>query len=81
MKKSHLLLMFLCCLIPVAALAAIFLFNVPVNSVLLFGLILLCPISHLPIMKCMGHDHNLDQTTEAHANCHVQPVEVQSTEE
>jgi len=81
MKKSHLLLLFLCCLIPVAALAAIFLFNVPANSVLLLGLILLCPISHLLMMKFMGHDHNLDQTMEAHANCHVQPVEIRSTEE
>ena len=53
MKKSHLLIMILCCLIPVAALAAIYLFKAPVNSVLLFGLILLCPISHLLMMKFM----------------------------
>jgi len=80
MKRSHLLLMFLCCLIPVAALASIFLFNVPVNSVLLFGLILLCPISHLLMMKFMGHDHNHGETSETSANCHAQPVEVRTTE-
>jgi len=81
MKKSHLLIMILCCLIPVAALAAIYLFNVPVNSVLLFGLILLCPISHLLMMKFMGHDHSHGETPEEHANCHAQPVEVRTTEE
>jgi uncharacterized membrane protein len=81
MKKSHLLIMLLCCLIPVAALAAIYLFNVPVNSVLLFGLILLCPISHLLMMKFMGHDHNHGEISETTANCHAQPVEVRTTEE
>lgn len=80
MKKSHLLIMILCCLIPVAALAAIYLFNVPVNSVLLFGLILLCPISHLLMMKFMGHDHKHGETLETSGNCHAQPVEVRTTE-
>lgn len=81
MKKSHLLIMILCCLIPVAALGAIFLFNIPVSSVLLFGLILLCPISHLLMMKFMGHDHSHSEISEAPANCHAQPVEVRTTEE
>lgn len=80
MKKSHLLIMILCCLIPVAALAAIYLFNVPVNSVLLFGLILLCPISHLLMMKFMGHDHNHGETLVTTEDCHAQPVEVRTTE-
>lgn len=81
MKKSHLLIMVLCCLIPVIALAAIFLFNIPVSSVLLFGLILLCPISHLLMMKFMGHDHSHSETSEAPANYHAQPVEVRTTED
>lgn len=58
MKKSHLWIMILCCLIPIIGLAAIFLFNVPVSNVVYFGLILLCPISHLVMMKYMGHDHS-----------------------
>lgn len=58
MKKSHLWIMILCCLIPIVGLAAIFLFDVPVSNVVFFGLILLCPISHLLMMKYMGHDHS-----------------------
>jgi len=80
MKKSHLFIMLLCCLISVTALAAIFLFNVPVNSVLLFGLILLCPISHLFMMKFMGHDHNHGEITGTPADCHAQPLEVSISE-
>ena len=81
MKKSHLLIMILCCLIPVVAMAAIFLFKVPVSSVLLYGLILLCPLSHLLMMKFMGHDHSHSTTTlEASPNCHEQPAEVRLSE-
>lgn len=57
MKKSHLWIMLLCCLIPIVALGAVFLFNIPLSSVLLFGLILLCPLLHLLMMKNMGHGH------------------------
>jgi hypothetical protein len=57
MKKSHLLLMLLCCLIPLAGIAAIALFRVPASSVLYFGLVLLCPLMHLLMMRSMGHNH------------------------
>jgi len=37
----------LLCVAPLAALIAIFAFGIPVGQVLLWGLVLLCPLSHL----------------------------------
>ncbi len=75
MKKSHLWIMILCCLIPIVALGAIFLFNVPVSNVVFYGLILLCPVSHLLMMKYMRHDHSpADHSQhERHANSPIPP--------
>lgn len=65
MKKSHIWMMILCCLIPVAALGAVYLLNIPMSKVIYGGLMLLCPLSHLLMMKFMGHDHGKsDQHTE-----------------
>jgi len=61
MNKRHIWIMLLCCLLPLIGLAAIFLFNIPANTVLYFGLILLCPTAHFFMMGQMGHDHNSEQ--------------------
>jgi uncharacterized membrane protein len=59
MNKKHLLIMLACCLVPLAALGAIFIFRVPVTGVVYLGLILLCPAMHLLMMRNMtGHDHS-----------------------
>lgn len=57
MSKKHILSMLACCLIPLVALAAIFMLKIPVGTVVLVGLALLCPLSHLLMMKSMVHEH------------------------
>jgi uncharacterized membrane protein YccC len=48
------------CLLPLVVLGAIYFFNLPLNIVLVGALILLCPLSHLLMMRYMGHSmgHN-----------------------
>jgi len=79
MKKSHLLLMLLCCLIPLAGIAAILLFRVPVTSVVYFGLVLLCPLMHVLMMATGRHDHapSSGRAAEGHPpGCHTAPEPV-----
>lgn len=59
MKRSHTLLVLLCCLVPVAALAAIALLRLPTNTVILAGMVILCPLSHMLMMVRMRHDPGL----------------------
>jgi hypothetical protein len=60
MQRKHMLIMLLCCLIPVVALGAVLLFNVPLNTVLIGAMILICPLSHILMMKFMMGDHHED---------------------
>jgi hypothetical protein len=59
-------MMILCCLIPVVGLVAVYFFKVPLNNVLFYGIVLLCPLSHVLMMKFMGHDHSSAEQHSQH---------------
>ncbi len=52
--SRHMLIMVLCCAIPMVAIAAIAAFRIPLPDVLRYGVILLCPLSHFIMMAFMG---------------------------
>lgn len=64
MNKKHLLIMLACCLLPIAGLALIAFFKIPTSTVLWGAMLLICPLSHLLMMKFMGHDHNARQPAD-----------------
>jgi len=74
MNKKHMILMVLCCVVGMGAVAAITLFRVPVNNVVTIGMLLLCPLSHFLMMGMMGKDHNHDHGSAQDPACHDQPV-------
>ncbi len=60
MAKKHLFIMLICCLVPIIGLTAVFLFDLPTSRVFFYGMILLCPLLHLVMMRSMmggQHDH------------------------
>ena len=77
MKKSHMWLMVLCCLIPVVGIMLVSFFKVPLNNVLFYGMILLCPISHLLMMRFMGHDHASEENSEHQHHTNALPASSQ----
>jgi hypothetical protein len=77
MSKKHTILMLLCCVLGMGAAAAIFFFGIPVNRVFTVLLILLCPVSHLLMMKFMmkgDHDHGTHEKTVIEGHVHPSPV-------
>ncbi|MCO6453493.1 MAG: hypothetical protein J5I90_22115 [Caldilineales bacterium] len=66
MTNKHLFLMLAGCLIPLAALAAIYVFGLSTNIVLLAVLLLFCPLSHFLMMKFMMDEHRSPRTVRNH---------------
>lgn len=63
MNRRHALLMVLCCLIPLAAFAAISISRVPVNTVIYVAIVLACPATHLLMMRgTANHNHDKEHT-------------------
>ena len=58
MKSKHVLIMLACCLVPVVALVLVTVFKVPLNAIVYGALILVCPLSHILMMKFMMQDHD-----------------------
>lgn len=61
MSKKHTLIMMACCVIGMGAVAAVFLFKVPVNNVLFALMLMICPLSHFLMMGMMGKNHDQHQ--------------------
>jgi hypothetical protein len=51
------MLMVIGCLLPLAVIAAMSVFNLPLNMLVVGALVLLCSLSHLLMMRYMGHGH------------------------
>jgi hypothetical protein len=66
-SNKHLVLMILGCMIPMGLFFVLFALGIPLNKVLLFALILLCPLSHIIMMRGMmhhGHDSHASESTK-----------------
>ncbi len=59
------------CLLPIAAIVAMAAFGVSLSNVLLFGVLLVCPLMHVFMMRGMGHNHG---GTQEAASCHEEPT-------
>ncbi|MHB1449074.1 MAG: hypothetical protein ACYC6E_13095 [Bellilinea sp.] len=46
--------------------AALFVFKLPINTVLIGVMVVVCPLSHVFMMKFMGHDHGGGGTDHSH---------------
>ncbi len=69
MTRKHLLLMAICCTVPIMALAAILLFQIQISTVLLLGLFLPCPAHHLWMMRGhTGHSTHVPEQTSLQAS-------------
>lgn len=65
MTKKHGLIMIVCCLIALGAAALVLFFKVPATNLFIVLMFLLCPLSHLLMMRSMHRDeHEHHQVSE-----------------
>ncbi len=57
MKNKHMLIMFICCLAPIVGFGVAFLLGIPLGTLGIVALLLLCPVGHIIMMRSMGKDH------------------------
>lgn len=68
MNKKHIILMVLGCVVPIVIIFILFTIGIPLNNLLLFAIILICPLSHIFMMKMMmnhGNNNHINHTPES----------------
>ena len=55
MNKKHMVWMVLMCFLPIAVIGVTVIFHLPINTLTYAGLMLLCPLSHILMMRNMDH--------------------------
>ena len=55
--------MLVCCLVPLAGLGVALLFGVPLGSLGILALLVVCPLSHLLMMRGAGHKAGHSETS------------------
>lgn len=65
--NRHMMIMLLCCLIPMGAVFAVTILGIPLSSLGTVALVLLCPLLHVFMMKgMMGHGNQ----NQGEPSCH-----------
>ncbi len=72
-RRNHMLLMVVGCVAPLLLITATSVFNIPLSTVGIFIVMLLCPLSHVFMMRGMGHG-NQSEGKSCHAGTEVAPT-------
>lgn len=68
MHKRHFWIMLVCCLVPILAFTAIFFLKIPFSTTLYIGMIMLCPLTHVLMMRSM---HENTAESQQHPEQHM----------
>ncbi len=67
-KRGFNIVMLLCMIVPAAAILALTVFKVSFSQLLYFGIILLCPLMHIFMMKGMHNNQGNSSQTNQNPN-------------